>query len=169
VSVELPLLENAPLFEMVTKSLLHELCSQEYPNAPYMVNGVCKKRYPWAFSEETTQSEDGYLVYCSRNDGWMFRKTPYGFAYDNRWVVPHNPYVTKMFNAYINVEVSASIWSVKYLLNTFTKVLIVLQWWSPVQQTKSSNTLTFDIWALLKGLIPYFHSKNIWNGRLSFD
>jgi hypothetical protein len=37
------------------------------------------------------------------------------FAYDNRWVVPHNPYLTKMFNAHINVEVCAGILSVKYL------------------------------------------------------
>jgi hypothetical protein len=27
----------------------------------------------------------------------------------------HNPYLTKMFNAHINVEVFAGIWSVKYL------------------------------------------------------
>jgi hypothetical protein len=36
-------------------------------------------------------------------------------VYDNQWVVPHNPYLTKMFNAHINVEVSAGIRSVKYL------------------------------------------------------
>jgi hypothetical protein len=45
----------------------------------------------------------------------MFRKTLDGFTYDNRWVVPHNPYLTKMFNAHINVEVSVGIQSVKYL------------------------------------------------------
>jgi len=44
-----------------------------------------------------------------------FQKTPNGFAYDNRWVVPHNPYLTKMFNVHINVEVSTGIRSVKYL------------------------------------------------------
>jgi len=45
----------------------------------------------------------------------MFRKTLDGFAYDNQWVVPHNPYLTKMFNAHINVEVFVDIRSVKYL------------------------------------------------------
>jgi len=30
-------------------------------------------------------------------------------------VVPHNPYLTKMFNAHINVEVFTGIQSVKYL------------------------------------------------------
>ncbi len=80
VSVELRLPENAPPFETVTKCLLHGQCGQEYPNAPCMVNGVCKKRYSRTFSEETTQSKDGYLVYLRRNDGRTFRKTPDGFA-----------------------------------------------------------------------------------------
>jgi len=115
MSVELPLPENTPLFEMVTKCLLHGPCGQEYPNAPCMVNGLCKKRYPRTFSKEITQGEDGYPVYRRRNDGRTFQKTPDGFAYNNQWVVPHNPYLTKMFNAHINVEVSAGIRSVKYL------------------------------------------------------
>jgi hypothetical protein len=80
-----------------------------------MVNGLCKKRYPQTFSEEITQGEDGYLIYRRRNDGRTFQKTPDGFAYDNRWVVPHKPYLTKMFNAHINIEVCAGIRSVKYL------------------------------------------------------
>jgi hypothetical protein len=46
MSAKLPLPENAPLFEMVTKCLLHGPCSQEYLNAPCMVNDVCKKSYP---------------------------------------------------------------------------------------------------------------------------
>jgi len=89
--------------------LLHRPCAQEYPNALCMVNDVCKKRYLRVFFEETTQGEDGYLVYCRQNDGQMFWKTLNGFAYDNWWVVPHNPYLTKMFNAHINVEVSINI------------------------------------------------------------
>ncbi len=115
VSAKLPLPENAPLFETVTKCLLHGPYGQKYPNAPCMVNGVSKKRYSWAFSEEITQGKDEYPIYYWQNDGWTFRKTPDGFAYDNRWVVPHNPYLTKMFNVHINVEVFAGIRSVKYL------------------------------------------------------
>ncbi len=106
---------------MVTKCLLHRLCDQEYPNAPCMVNGVCKKRYLQAFSEKTTQGEDGYPVYYQQNDGRTFQKTPDGFTYNNWWVVPHNPYFTKMFNAHINVEVFASIRNVKYLFKYIYK------------------------------------------------
>jgi hypothetical protein len=98
--------------------LLHGPCGQEYPNAPCMVNGVCKKCYPWTFFKETTQGKDGYPIYCRGNDGRTFRKTQDGFAYDNWWVVPHNPYLTKMFNAHINIKVSANIQSVKYLFKS---------------------------------------------------
>jgi hypothetical protein len=91
-----------------------------------MVNSVFKKRYSRTFSDDTTQGEDGYLVYCQRIDGQMFRKTLDGFAYDNRWMVPHNPYLTKMFNAHINVEVSANIRSVKYLFKSVNCVTAVI-------------------------------------------
>jgi hypothetical protein len=46
VLTEFPLPENAPIFETVTKCLLQGPCGQKYPNAPCMVNNVCKKRYP---------------------------------------------------------------------------------------------------------------------------
>jgi hypothetical protein len=101
--------------------LLHEPCGQEYPNAPWMVNDVCKKHYPRAFSKEITQGEDNYLVYRQRNHRRMFRKTPNGFAYNNWWVMPHNPYLTKTFNAHINIEVYADIRSVKYLFKYIYK------------------------------------------------
>jgi hypothetical protein len=94
-----------------------------------MVNSVCKKHYPRAFSEETTQGEDGYRIYRRRNDGQTFQKTPNGFTYDNKWVVPHNPYLTKMFNAHINIEVSVGVRSVKMWMGnkwcTQTSLLIM--------------------------------------------
>ncbi|GBO43211.1 hypothetical protein AVEN_119477-1 [Araneus ventricosus] len=37
------------------------------------------------------------------------------YSFDNRWVVPYNPWLLKKFNAHINVEVCASVKSVKYL------------------------------------------------------
>jgi hypothetical protein len=38
-----------------------------------------------------------------------------GFAFDNRWVVPYNPYLSLLFNCHINVEVYTSVAAVKYL------------------------------------------------------
>jgi hypothetical protein len=37
-----------------------------------------------------------------------------GFAFDNRWVVPYNPYLSLLFNCHINVEVYTSVAIVKY-------------------------------------------------------
>jgi hypothetical protein len=38
-----------------------------------------------------------------------------GFVFDNRWVVPYNPYLTMRYQCHINVEVCNSITAVKYL------------------------------------------------------
>jgi hypothetical protein len=38
-----------------------------------------------------------------------------GFVFDNRWVVPYNPYLTMRYQCHINVEVCSSITFVKYL------------------------------------------------------
>jgi len=126
-----------------------------------MVNSVFKKRYLRTFSDDTTQGEDGYLVYCRRNDGQMFRKTLDGFVYDNQWMVPHNPYLTKMFNAHINVEVSTSIRSVKYLFKSVNRVTAVIG--GPTNEIE--QYIDTQYLSMLKGSIPYFRSKSIHNGR----
>ncbi|GBM93977.1 hypothetical protein AVEN_22644-1 [Araneus ventricosus] len=77
-----------------------------------MREGVCTKQYPKEFREKTEENINGYPVYqrkctesisVSRHD------------LDNGWVVPYNPGLSKKFNAPINIEVCASIKSVKYL------------------------------------------------------
>ncbi|POS81872.1 hypothetical protein EPUL_006518, partial [Erysiphe pulchra] len=37
------------------------------------------------------------------------------FMFDNRWVVPYNPYLTKKYKAHINVEISGGVRAIKYL------------------------------------------------------
>ncbi|POS81647.1 hypothetical protein EPUL_006338, partial [Erysiphe pulchra] len=37
------------------------------------------------------------------------------FTFDNRWVVPYNPYLTMKYNSHINVEVARGVHAIKYL------------------------------------------------------
>src|SRR5438067_1690348 len=55
---------------------------------------------------------NGYPVYRRRiGDTFVVN----GQSFDNSWVVPYNTVLLKKYNFHINVEVSASIKSVKYL------------------------------------------------------
>ena len=64
-----------------------------------------------------TFAGDGYPHYRRRNDGKCVTKKD--ISLDNRWVVPYNPYLSKKYNAHINVEICSSIKSCKYLYKYF--------------------------------------------------
>ena len=78
-----------------------------------MVDGKCSKQFPKDFVEKTFAAPDGYPHYRRRNDGKFVEKQ--GVQLDNRYVVPYNPYLSKKYNAHINVEICSSIKSCKYL------------------------------------------------------
>ncbi|UYV76112.1 hypothetical protein LAZ67_13002570 [Cordylochernes scorpioides] len=61
----------------------------------------------------TEANNNGYPRYRRRDDGQTLVVGTH--EVDNRWVVPYNPYLLVRFNAHINVEVCASVKSVKYL------------------------------------------------------
>ncbi|GBL89568.1 hypothetical protein AVEN_87896-1 [Araneus ventricosus] len=81
----------------------NSLCTRE---------GVCTKQYPKEFREKTEENVNGYPTY-QRKCRESVRVGRHDL--DNRWVVPYNPWLSKKSNAPINVEVCASIKSVKYL------------------------------------------------------
>ena len=74
---------------------------------------ACSKGYPKQFQNNTLENVGGYPLYRRRDDGNYFLIR--GEAFDNRWVVPYNPYLVKKYGTHINVEVCSSIKSVKYL------------------------------------------------------
>jgi hypothetical protein len=78
-----------------------------------MKDGRCSKRYHRDFSATTVVNEKSYPVYRRRDNGRTFVKN--GSVFNNRWVVPYNRYLSAKYNAHINVEISTSITSVKYL------------------------------------------------------
>jgi hypothetical protein len=84
-----------------------------------MVNGYCKAGYPKQFQEDTMLSDDGFASYARPKDGTVHEKN--GFLFDNRWVVPYNPWLLLRYIAHINCEVSGSVKNVKYLYKYITK------------------------------------------------
>jgi hypothetical protein len=121
VSAEIPDPVQHPLaYETVTTSMMHGPCGAANPNCPCMENGVCSKKYPRPFSNETTMNENGYPIYRRRQGGEhgrVFERGNGGNAvqFDNGDVVPHNLWLCTKYNAHINVEICTSVSAVKYL------------------------------------------------------
>ncbi|GBO12612.1 hypothetical protein AVEN_246050-1 [Araneus ventricosus] len=98
------------LFQIVTKCMVHGPCGTI--NSPCMRDEQCCKSFPKQFKDDTEENVNGYPIYRRRaTEPVQVRK----YSIDNRWVVPYNPWLLKKFNAHINVEVFASVKSVKYL------------------------------------------------------
>jgi len=62
---------------------------------------------------------NGYPIYQRRDTGRTF--LVHGIELDNRWVVPHNVYLSTKYDAHINVEVCNNICAVKYLFKYIYK------------------------------------------------
>ncbi|XP_073359742.1 uncharacterized protein [Aegilops tauschii subsp. strangulata] len=114
ISAELPNKQKYPeLHALVVKHMMHGPCGALNPKNVCMQDNECKCRYPRSFNENTAQGKDSYPVYRRRDDGSCAKVR--GKMLDNRWVVPYNPYLLRMFNCHINVEVCSSIKAIKYL------------------------------------------------------
>lgn len=110
VSAEFPDAELYPNgFQTVASCMVHGPCGVINPTSPCMEDGICKKKYPRNFNEQTSCDEAGYPLYRRRNTGQTFTINRGNTQYevDNRWVVPHNLYLCTKYNAHINVEVRA--------------------------------------------------------------
>lgn len=114
---------DGALRAIIESTMVHGPCGASDPTAPCMVPAkrgpakVCNKNFPKAFQEETEMTQDGYPLYRRRNDGRTFtrRKRGRDITFDNRWVVPYNPYLTRKYEAHINVELCSSVGAVKYI------------------------------------------------------
>jgi hypothetical protein len=65
------------------------------------------------------QGKDSYPNYRRRDD--RRKEKVCGCELDNKWVVPYNPYLLRLFNCHINVEACGSIKAVKYMFKYIYK------------------------------------------------
>ena len=122
ICAELPTPLQDPTGELCTiigTSIVHGPCRSDYQQAPCMQSHVqgsttCAKGFPKGFQDATVVQEDGYPLYRRRNTGDTYIGRN-GFTYDNRWVVPYNPYLSWRYQAHINVEVCALVQAIKYI------------------------------------------------------
>ncbi|GBP20843.1 hypothetical protein EVAR_80660_1 [Eumeta japonica] len=127
IVAELPEQEIDPvLHDIVTKNMVHRPCGEHNLAAPYMKNGVCTKKYPRTFMNDTQTGEDGYPVYRRRDTRNGGRNTTLqirgnNVTIDNWWIVPYSPLLCKTFNAHINVEYCHSVQAIKYICKYINK------------------------------------------------
>lgn len=112
------------LKDIIISQMVHGPCGPRFPKAPCMTKSdqstaaQCCKNYPRAFQEITIVQEDGYPTYRCRMDGHTWDFTLTGgrvFTFDNCWVVPYNPYLTRRYKAHVNVEVCVTVKAVKHI------------------------------------------------------
>ncbi|XP_021960166.1 uncharacterized protein LOC110856033 [Folsomia candida] len=101
------------LHSMVTHHMIHGPCGTQNMNSPCMDGNNCTKDFPKDFSAETIASIGGYPRYRRRENG--VTATVGQKSINNQWVVPYNPFLLLKYNCHINIEVCATIKSVKYL------------------------------------------------------
>jgi hypothetical protein len=121
ISAELPNKKKYPvLYKMVTKHMMHGPCGVLNRGCPCTKGcDSCKNRYPRPFCDVTVQGKDSYPVYRRREDDR--KEKVCGRELDNRWVMPYNLYLLRLFNCHINVEACGSIKVVKYMFKYIYK------------------------------------------------
>lgn len=116
VSAELPDPRiNPELFDMVYKHMIHR-CN---PKRCHDEHGMCKKKFPHEFVEETTLHEDGWPQYRRRRSTSVTLAD--GTRIDNSCVVPYDAKLLLEFDAHINLHVSALLDNIKYLYKYLAK------------------------------------------------
>ena len=114
ISAELPDPKSQQeLYQLVTHHNLHGPCGDEKPTAVCMNEGQCCRHFPKMFNPESYFTEDGLPVYKREQNGIIARKG--NCLFDNRHVVPYNPYLTKKYDCHINVELCTDAGSIKYM------------------------------------------------------
>ena len=126
VSAEIPNKETEPdLHAVVTSHMIHGPCGGSNRSEACIKNGSCSKRFPKDFSKETTHGVDSYPNYRRRSPevggntvtlDSLVNVTRIRKTFDNRCVVPHNPWLLRQLNCHVNVEICTSVRSIKYVL-----------------------------------------------------
>ena len=126
VSAEIPNEEDEPeLYHIVQSHMIHGPCGVLNKNSPCMSDNKCAKKYPKEFKNETHENINGYPLYKRPNNNAkmyiLWKNGTVKYTIDNRWIVPYNPYLLKKYRTHINIEICASVKSIKYICDYLCK------------------------------------------------
>ncbi|XP_045455771.1 uncharacterized protein LOC123665525 [Melitaea cinxia] len=114
--------EDPTLYDIVVRNMIHGPCGALNPNSPCMHEGKCSKKFPKPYQSQTSTGDDGYPKYRRLSPEEGGRKAAIrNYEIDNRWVVPDNKLLLKIFEAHVNVELCSSVKSIKYVTKYINK------------------------------------------------
>jgi hypothetical protein len=107
---------NPDLYAVISTTMLHKKCGKGIDEQTVCMQNEqreCHAHFPKTFCDETRFESGTYPIYRRRDNGIRIKRGLY--IYDNRDVVPYNPYLSLRLNAHINVEVASNVDAFKYL------------------------------------------------------
>ena len=148
ISAQIPdPIAHPQLYDAVSRYMIHN-CSPQC----CVENGRCKKNFPKSFCEQTVMKDDGYPEYARPDNGRTIQKVINNNAevYTNEQVIPHPRELIVEFNSHINLEVCASIKSIKYVHKYIYKGPdhATLQTQGHVKSRPIWTVATFPLWKL---------------------
>lgn len=104
---------HAELYSLVNEFQIHSPCDND-TGATCRDNSKhkCKRHFPKDMARETVIMGNKYPKYRRRG---QFNCNVKGRIVSDNWVVPYSPFLTLKYRAHVNVEISSSIKSFKYV------------------------------------------------------
>ncbi|KAK9050845.1 hypothetical protein SSX86_030188 [Deinandra increscens subsp. villosa] len=122
ISAKLPSESDDPIgYAAVRAHMIHGPCGLANPKSPCMSNGVCQKRYPRDYCEETYVKENGWPCYKRPATQRTNASGSRSLDLDNRFVVPYNRDLLVKYDCHLNVEWCNQGMLVKYLFGYLNK------------------------------------------------
>ena len=123
VSAEIPDPKMSPVLHgMVLKHNIHFCRCEEGNPASCVIDGTCKKHFPYELREYTILVDGEYPLYRRRNrHATEVVKGGRTVTVTDSMVVPYNPALTLLLDCHCNVQSCSQIFDFKYMLKYFTK------------------------------------------------
>lgn len=120
ISAELPDKAADPeAYKVVADMMMHGPCGNVKPNAACMQEGMCRKKFPKKYNDNTYFDDKGHVHYRRRKTSHFVQRGE--IQLDNTYVVPYNRLLCLIFHAHINVEYCGWSMLIKYLFKYISK------------------------------------------------